>query len=320
MKILVSGGCGFVSSFLVDRVLKTTDWDIVILSKSESKHGNLRLKDIGALGNPRVRVIRCDMSSGIPPIPDVDYIAHLGAESHVDTSISEPEMFIRSNVMGTFRMLEYARSLKGLKKFLYFSTDEVYGPAEPGQVFTEWSRYNSCNPYAATKAAAEELCLAWENTYRVPVVITHCMNVFGERQHPEKFIPLVVGKVLRDETITVHLDRAGQPVVRSFVYGEDVAEATLRVLEHGTVRQKYGIRGAMELPISSLARIIAGLCGREARLEMKYPASTRPGVDTRYAVGGSLMLDHLEWRPSQDWQAQLARSVAWYLEHQKEWF
>jgi dTDP-glucose 4,6-dehydratase len=260
------------------------------------------------------------MSSGVPPIEDVNYILHLGAESHVDTSISEPEMFIRSNVMGTFRMLEYARTLSGLRKLLYFSTDEVYGPAKQEETFVEWSRYNSCNPYAATKAAAEELCLAWENTYKVPVVITHCMNVFGERQHPEKFIPLVVNKVLKDETITIHLDRAGTPVFRSFVYGEDVAEATLRVLEQGKIRQKYGIRGAFEVPISELALMIGKICGKEAKLEYKHPSVTRPGVDTRYAVGGSNMLDDLAWKPSQDTQAQFNKTIQWYLKHAKEWF
>lgn len=320
MKVLITGGCGFIASFVVKRILNTTDWQIVLISKSESKHGNLRLRDIGAESNPRVQLIRADMSSGMPPVPDVDYIIHMGAESHVDTSISEPEAFIRSNVIGTYKVLEYARTLPGLKKFLYFSTDEVYGPAKPGESFTEWSRYNSCNPYAATKAAAEELCLAWENTYKVPVVITHCMNVFGERQHPEKFIPLVVKKVLNDETITVHLDKTGQPVVRSFVYGDDVAEATLRVLEHGKVREKYGIHGAMEMPISSLARIIAGFCDKDAKIEFKYPAVTRPGVDTRYSVSGKNMLDHLEWKPSTQWEGQLNQTLEWYIEHQKEWF
>lgn len=319
MKVLITGGCGFIASFMVKLILDTTDWEIILISKSESKHGNLRLADIGAVPNPRVRLLRADMSSGIPPMPDVDYILHMGAESHVDTSICEPEMFIRSNVFGTFKMLEYARTLPGLKKFLYFSTDEVYGPAKTGEVFTEWSRYNSCNPYSATKAAAEELCLAWENTYKVPVVITHCMNVFGERQHPEKFIPLVVNKVLRGETITIHQDAEGNSVIRSFVYGGDVADATLRVLQHGQVRQKYGIRGAFEIPIKALALKIADACGKEAKLECQYPGSTRPGVDVRYAVSGNNMRDELGWEPSLNTNMQFDRTIAWYLAH-REWF
>ena len=318
--VLITGGCGFIASFLVKLILETMDWNIVLVSKSESKHGNIRLQDIGATNNPRVQLIRADMSSGIPPISGVDYIVHMGAESHVDTSISEPEAFIRSNVMGTFRMLEYARTLPNLKKFLYFSTDEVYGPAKSGETFTEWSRYNSCNPYAATKAASEELCLAWENTYKVPVVITHCMNVFGERQHPEKFIPLAIKKVLTGEIITIHLDVIGNPVVRSFIYGGDVAEATLRVLQNGEVRQKYGIRGAFEIPISNLALMIAGHCHKEANLEYSYPAATRPGVDSRYAVGSNNMRDGLAWEPSADTESQLSQTIDWYVAHEKEWF
>jgi dTDP-glucose 4,6-dehydratase len=317
--ILITGGCGFIASFLVKRILDTTEWDIIILSKSESKHGNIRLADIGAVNNPRVRIVRCDFSSGVPPIANVDYIAHLGAESHVDTSISEPEMFLRSNVMGTFRMLEYARTLPNLKKFLYFSTDEVYGPAQPGEQFIEWSRYNSCNPYAATKAAGEELCLAWENTYKVPVVITHCMNVFGERQHPEKFIPMVVSKVMGEEIVTIHQDAAGNSVVRSFVYGGEVAEAILRVLEHGKIRQKYGIKGSFEISIKALAQSIADRCGRSIRMNYKYPKDTRPGVDTRYAVGGNNMKDDLGWEPSTDTTSQFNRTIEWYIAH-REWF
>ncbi len=317
--ILITGGCGFIASFLVKRILETTEWDIIILSKSESKHGNLRLADIGAVDNPRVRVLRCDFSAGVPPIANVDYIAHLGAESHVDTSISEPEMFLRSNVMGTFRMLEYARTLPNLKKFLYFSTDEVYGPAQDDEQFIEWSRYNSCNPYAATKAAGEELCLAWENTYKVPMVITHCMNVFGERQHPEKFIPLVVNKVLRSDAVTIHRDATGNGVTRSFVYGDDVAEAILRVLEHGKIRQKYGIKGSFEISIAELAVRIAARCGKPISLNYKYPKDTRPGVDTRYAVGGTNMKNDLGWEPTHDPMIQFNRTIDWYLAHE-EWF
>ena len=198
-KVLISGGSGFIASFVIDRILKTTNWQIVLVCKSESKYGKIRLADVNAANNPRVRFIRADISSGVPNVSCVDYILHMGAESHVDVSISEPEKHIRSNVIGTYKMLEYARTLPNLKKFLMFSTDEVYGSAKPGETFTEWSRYNSGNPYAATKAAAEELSLAWENTYKVPVVITHSMNVFGERQQPTSVIPRFIKKILDGE-------------------------------------------------------------------------------------------------------------------------
>ena len=315
MKVLISGGSGFIASFVIDRILKTTDWQIVLVCKSESKYGKIRLADVNAANNPRVRFIRADISSGVPNVSCVDYILHMGAESHVDVSISEPEKHIRSNVIGTYKMLEYARTLPNLKKFLMFSTDEVYGSAKSGETFTEWSRYNSGNPYAATKAAAEELSLAWENTYKVPVVITHSMNVFGERQQPSAAIPLFIKKIMGDKTLTVHVDADGNPATRSFIYGEDVAEATIAVLTRGKIRQKYGFAG-FETRIDDLAKRIANICGRDAVLEY---AHARPGVDTRYSVGGTNMKDDLGWSPCNSVDDQLRKTVQWYIEH-PEWF
>ena len=315
MTVLISGGAGFIASFVLDRILKTTDWDVILLCKSDSKFSKIRLADVNAANNPRVRFIRADISSGVPPVEDVDYILHMGAESHVDISISEPEKHIRSNVIGTYKMLEYARTLPNLKKFLMFSTDEVYGSAKAGETFTEWSRYNSGNPYAATKAAAEELSLAWENTYKVPVVITHSMNVFGERQQPSAVIPLFIKKIMDGKTLIVHVDADGNPATRSFIYGEDVAEATLTVLTGGKIRQKYGFAG-FETRIDDLAKRIANICGRDAVLEY---AHARPGLDTRYSVTGTNMQDDFGWSPRGSVGEQLRKTVQWYLKHE-EWF
>jgi dTDP-glucose 4,6-dehydratase len=315
MKVLISGGAGFIASFVLDRILKTTDWDVILLCKSDSKYSKIRLADVNAANNPRVRFIRADISSGVPPIEDVDYILHMGAESHVDVSISEPEKHIRSNIFGTYKMLEYARTLPNLKKFLQFSTDEVYGSAKPGETFTEWSRYNSGNPYAATKAAAEELSLAWENTFKVPVVITHSMNVFGERQQPSAVIPLFIKKIMDGKALTVHVDADGNPAIRSFIYGEDVAEATMAVLTRGKIRQKYGFAG-FETRIDDLAKRIANICDRDAALEY---AHARPGVDTRYSVTGTNMQDDFGWSPRGSVDEQLQKTVQWYLKHE-EWF
>ena len=318
--VLISGGAGFIASHVIDRILKTTDWNIVLVCKSESKYGKIRLADVNAANNPRVRFIRADISSGVPPIEDVDYILHMGAESHVDVSISEPEKHIRSNVIGTYKMLEYARTLPNLKKFLMFSTDEVYGSAKAGETFTEWSRYNSGNPYAATKASGEQLALAWENTYDVPVVITHSMNVFGERQQPAAVIPLFVKKILDGKLITINTRPDGHSVSRGFVYGGDVAEATLLVLEHGRSREMYNIRSAFDIPISELAHKIAVRCGREAILKYDYRNATRPGVDQRYAVGGGNLRDQLGWEPSTDTDMQFNRTIQWYLDHAEGWY
>jgi dTDP-glucose 4,6-dehydratase len=314
-KVLISGGGGFIASHVIKRILDTTDWNLVLLNKSESYHSKFRLTEIGAAGNPRVHSIRCDISAGVPPVQDVTYILHMGAESHVDISISEPERHIRSNIIGTYKMLEYARTLSGLKKMVQFSTDEVYGSAKAGETFTEWSRYNSGNPYAATKAAAEELSLAWENTFRVPVVITHSMNVFGERQQPSAVIPLFIKKIMDGKALTVHVDADGNPAIRSFIYGEDVAEATMAVLTRGKIRQKYGFAG-FETRIDDLAKRIANICDRDAALEY---AHARPGVDTRYSVTGTNMQDDFGWSPRGSVDEQLQKTVQWYLKHE-EWF
>ena len=133
------------------------------------------------------------MSKGLKQeLGDVNIIIHMAAESHVDNSISDPRKFFHNNINGTVEMLEYAKNLNNLENFFYFSTDEVFGPAKNGEIFHENSRYNACNPYSATKAAGEELCNSYYNTYNIPIVITHTMNVYGPRQHEEKFIPIII--------------------------------------------------------------------------------------------------------------------------------
>src|SRR3989344_9376531 len=186
-RILITGGCGFMGHHFVDYVLKNTDWDVVIIDKlTYASHGLDRLRDIAALDNKRVLVLGCDFSQSLSEgvrheVGEVDYIVHMGAETHVDRSIENPEPFVMSNVVGTMHMLNFARSLPHLTWFVYFSTDEIFGPAEEGVSYKEWDRYNSANPYSATKAGGEELALAYANTYKLPIIITHTMNVFGER-------------------------------------------------------------------------------------------------------------------------------------------
>lgn len=179
-KILITGGCGFIGHHFVEHILKNTNWEIIIFDKlTYASEGFSRLKDISAYDDKRVTIIALDFNKEIPvgvitEIGNVSYIVHLGAETHVDNSIINPEPFVYSNVIGTMRLLDYARELKNLKKFVYFSTDEVFGPAPIGVSYKEWDRYNSTNPYAASKAGGEELALAYANTYGVPVIVTHC--------------------------------------------------------------------------------------------------------------------------------------------------
>ena len=212
-KILITGGAGFIAHHVVDKILSTTDWEIITLDRLDFS-GNLnRLHEVVSAypksEQKRVRVIHHDLKAELNPeitatIGKVDYISHLAAGSHVDRSITYPLEFVMDNVVGTAHILDYARKLDHLERFAYFSTDEVFGPAPKGINYKENDRYNSTNPYSATKAGAEELVVAYENTYGLPSLITHTMNVFGERQSPEKYIPMVIKKARDGEVVTVH--------------------------------------------------------------------------------------------------------------------
>ena len=216
-RVLITGGAGFVAHHLIGQVLKTTNWEIVSLDRLDYS-GNLnRLHDImltfDAETRKRVKIVHHDLKAELNPlvrseVGDVDYILHLAAGSHVDRSIDYPMEFVLDNVVGTCNILEFARTQKhNLERFVYFSTDEIFGPAPDGIKYKENDRYNSTNPYSATKAGGEELAVAFHNTYDLPIYITHTMNVFGERQHPEKFIPMCIKRARDGEVITVHSDK-----------------------------------------------------------------------------------------------------------------
>ena len=212
-RVLITGGAGFIGHHLIHYFLKNTDYNIVSLDRLDTA-GNLnRIAEI-LDGNEdwknRLKIVWHDLKAPlndyvIDGIGEVDYIFHLAAGSHVDRSVIYPMEFVMDNVVGTCNLLNYVRnSLKNLELFLYFSTDEVFGAAPEGVVYGEDSRYRAGNPYAATKAGAEELCVAYQNTYDIPIIITHTMNVYGIRQHGEKYIPIVIRKALAGEKLFVH--------------------------------------------------------------------------------------------------------------------
>lgn len=332
-RILITGGGGFIAHHLINQVLIRTDWEIVTLDRLDYS-GNLnRLHDLLQERTPaerkRVRTIYHDLKAEINPmlmadIGQVDIVAHLAAGSHVDRSIERPMEFVMDNVVGTCNILDFARKQHNLERFLYFSTDEVFGPAPEGVKYDEYDRYNSTNPYSASKAGGEELAVAYQNTYNMPIYITHTMNVFGQRQHPEKFIPLCIRKARDGEVVTIHSDATKTiPGSRHYIHAEDVADATLFLLEHnntldmsnntGIKCPKFNICGATELNNLELAQMIADAQGKELHYEFMDFHSSRPGHDLRYALSGDRML-RMGWGP-QPVERRIEEVVRWTLDN-----
>ena len=334
-RILITGGAGFIAHHLIDKILSTTDWEIITLDRLDFS-GNLnRLQEVVSAypldEQKRVKVIHHDLKAELNPeiiatIGHVDLISHLAAGSHVDRSITYPLEFVMDNVVGTAHILDYARKLNNLERFAYFSTDEVFGPAPIGVNYKENDRYNSTNPYSASKAGAEELVVAYENTYGLPAIITHTMNVFGERQNPEKFIPMVIKKVRDGDKVTVHSNPektvAGS---RHYIHAEDVANALLFLFNFnltslkpdftGMKCQKFNIVGKDEIDNLSLAQFIAKVQNKNLNYEMVDFHSQRPGHDLRYALDGEKM-KKMGWEPESAYD-RLEDVVNWSLENDR---
>jgi dTDP-glucose 4,6-dehydratase len=236
--------------------------------------------------------------------------------------------FVQDNVVGTVNMLDYARkNLPNLERFVYFSTDEIYGIAPPGVAYKEYDRYNSTNPYSASKAAGEEFCVAYENTYKMPIVVTHTMNVFGERQHPEKFNPATIQKVRDGETVVIHSDPtktiAGS---RMYIHAQDVAEGLMFILGLNNYKHtgdyghahcpKFNLVGTEEIDNLTLAQMIAAAVGKELKYEMTDFHTSRPGHDMRYALDGGL-LKSLGWEPKIKLSERIKGMVDWTLANER---
>src|SRR3990167_761401 len=324
MRILITGGAGFIGHHFVEHFIKNTDWDIVVLDRlNYASFGFDRLRDINCFDDKRISTLTADFTLPIKnglaqEIGEVDYILHLGAETHVDNSIVNPEPFVMSNVVGTMRMLDFARTLKNLKCFYCFSTDEVMGPAPEGCAgFKEDDRHNPTNPYAATKSGGEMLCIAYRNTYKLPIVITRTMNNFGERQHPEKFIPMVMRKVLLGETVTIHANKertkAGS---RFYIHSRNVADAYLWLINNKFVNQDFHIIGEKEVDNLEMAQFIADTIGKPLKYEMVDFHSSRPGHDLRYALSG-LKLKSLGYEFPKTFEDSLRQTIEWSLQNRR---
>jgi len=334
MKILLTGGAGFIGHHFVEQLLKNTDWEITILDRlSYASEGYDRLRDVKVFDEKRVRVFTADFTLPIvegfeKELGDFDYVVHMGAESHVDNSIVDPIKFFRSNTMGTLEMLEFARRQKNLKKFIFFSTDEVFGPAPNEINYKEGDRHNPSNPYSASKAAAEDACIAYANTYKLPIMITNTMNVFGERQHIEKFIPKCVRKILDGEKIIIHSNKertkAGS---RFWIHARNVSSALLFILKNvdefldieDVEKGKFNIVGEKEIDNFELAQSISKILMKDLKFELVDFHSSRPGHDLRYGLDGGKLKER-GWKHPMKVEESLKKTIVWMIdEENKRW-
>ncbi len=330
-RVLLTGIDGFIGHHVAEGILKNTDWKLVGMSKIDSASTLHRLTDIDLWSRQfagRVDFIYHDLRAPINPyianrIGPVTAILHLAASTHVDRSIECPMEFVQDNVVGTCNLLDYARTLDGLELFNYFSTDEVFGPAPEGVAYKEWDRYMSSNPYAASKAGGEELAYSYYNTYGLPVFITHTMNVFGERQHPEKFIPKTINAARQGSRLFIHSDSSRTKAgTRHYVHARNVAAALLFLVdqfEKGAkiVGDKFNIVGEREVDNLTLAQAIAKVVGKPLNYELVDFHSSRPGHDLRYALDGA-KLKAMGFEYPKTFEQSLQKTVEWYLKHE-EW-
>jgi dTDP-glucose 4,6-dehydratase len=316
MKVLVTGGCGFIGSNFVRYLLQRGEnYQVVNLDALTYAGNPENLEDL--LEHPGYTFVHGDirdrvlveriMASGI------DAIVHMAAESHVDRSILDPADFVRTNVLGTHTLLEVARQCR-VDRFLHVSTDEVYGSLGAVGHFSEETPLAPNSPYAASKAAADLLVRAYVQTYGVPALVTRASNNYGPYQFPEKVIPLFVTHALEGREIPVYGD--GQHV-REWLFVEDHCEALRRVLVAGRVGEIYNIGGGQECTNLELARLIVRTLGVSETL-IRF-VQDRPAHDRRYALNSEKMAVELGWRPQVSLAAGLARTVSWYRQHEDWW-
>ena len=323
--VLLTGGCGFVGHHFIEHFLKETDWDIITLDRlSYASRGFDRVKDIEVYDDSRVTFLTWDLrsplSSGmIHECQNATIILHLAAESHVDNSISDPVSTIQSNVMGTVNLLEMARQLNNLESFCYFSTDEVFGPAEKGVDYKEDDRHFCTNPYSASKSASEQICLSYGKCYNLPVFITRSMNIFGERQHPEKFIPLCIDRCLSGELIKIHASSDCKVSgARHYIHARNVVNAIHFLLDKFKVMESYNIVGEKEITNEDLCKLIGDIVGKKPNYELVDFHSSRPGHDLRYSLSGVKMWE-MGWCLRMNLEESLRNTIEWTL-NRPEWY
>jgi len=318
MKVLVTGGAGFIGSNFILYWLSKHTSDAIVNFDKLTYAGNLEnLTSVEA--NPAYRFRQgdiCDRKAVDAAMEGIDTVVHFAAESHVDRSILEPSPFIMTNIMGTHVLLESALKA-GVKRFHHISTDEVYGALElgnPGK-FSERTQYNPRSPYSASKAGSDHIVQAYFHTYGLPVTITNCSNNFGPYQFPEKLIALTITNSIEGKKVPVYGDGK---YVRDWLYVEDHCRAIDAVLEKGEIGETYCIGGlTQDIDNLTVVRKILKLMGKRES-EIEY-VKDRPGHDRRYAIDWTKIQSTLGWKPLHDFDTWLEKTVTWYTENQQWW-
>jgi len=334
MRILVTGGCGFIGSALIRHIIRASGHSVVNVDKMTYSASEDALEE--ASGHARHLLVRADIADAaamaqVFATHQPDAVMHLAAESHVDRSIDGPGAFVQTNVVGTFVLLDAARAYwtalpadrKAAFRFHHISTDEVFGALNPGDPpFTETTPYDPRSPYSASKAASDHLVRAWQHTYGLPTLVSNTVNNYGPWHFPEKLIPLITLNALEGKPLPVYGDGSNE---RDWLFVEDHAEALLRVVERGQVGATYAI-GARQ-PRSNLA-VVHAICeavdarrpdpaGPRTRL-ISF-VTDRPGHDFRYEIDPSRAEAALGWKAAHDFETGLAKTVEWFLAHQPWW-
>lgn len=334
MKLLITGGAGFIGSALTRHIVTETGHSVVNVDALTYAANPESLADLQS--HPRYVLERADISDfsrlqSIFAAHRPDAILHLAAESHVDRSIDGPAAFIQTNVVGTFVLLQaalaYWRALPADParsfRFLHVSTDEVFGSLGATGRFDESTAYAPNSPYSASKASSDHLVRAWHHTYGLPTLISNCSNNYGPRQFPEKLIPKMILSALTRQPLPVY--GRGENV-RDWLYVEDHVRALMRILERGEVGATYAVGGECELRNIDVVRQVCRLVdemapelGAAPRESLIRYVTDRPGHDLRYAIDSSRLQRDLDWRPREDFASGLRRTVQWYFENASWW-
>ncbi len=319
MRLLVTGGCGFIGSNFIRYCFKNYP-DVSIINVDKLTYaGNLEnLSDLSH--SPRYHFIRADIADATRMEElvrkEVDAIVNFAAESHVDRSIEDPSAFMRTNIFGTFVLLEAVRKVSQEKKIrlLHISTDEVYGSLGESGAFTEETPLAPNSPYSASKTAADMMVRAYYHTYGLPAMITRCSNNYGPYQFPEKLIPLMISNAMEDKELPIYGDGLN---IRDWIYVEDHCRALDRVLQHGKEGEVYNIGGGSERTNLYVAKSILDRLGKPHSL-IRFVAD-RPGHDRRYAIDFSKIKRELGWTPTISFEEGIERTIEWYQTHREWW-